>query len=272
MSMKAFGPQLLERIYREKVVLSLSSVLSFVFCWYLITDVLGLIPALFLPSPEKVFFTIYEKIFIPVGQSTLFGHVGVSLLRILVGTTIALCLAIPLGILMGWYEDLDSVMTPIIEVLRPIPPIAWIPLAILWFGIGLGSKVFIIGIGVFFPTLINTYMGVKFVDPILIKAAQTLGAKDKDVLREVILPASVPLIVAGIRIGIGLGMMCLVAAEMVAASSGLGFLIMLGGDNLKPELSITGMILIGIMGLLADTLILAVEKKVVYWKKESQNG
>jgi len=123
---------------------------------------------------------------------------------------------------MGWYEDLDSMASPIIEVLRPIPPIAWIPLAILWFGIGLGSKVFIIAIGVFFPTLINTYIGVKFVDPLLIKAAQTLGAKDKDILWEVVVPASVPLIVAGVRIGVGLGMMCLVAAELVAASTGLG--------------------------------------------------
>jgi NitT/TauT family transport system permease protein len=257
-----------ERIYQEKIVLSISSVLGFLFLWYLITDLFGLMPAIVLPSPEKVFFTIYEKVLVPVGEEKLFGHIGVSLVRILVGVGIALGLAIPLGILMGWYEDLDSLASPIIEVMRPIPPIAWIPLAILWFGIGLGSKVFIIAIGVFFPTLINTYIGVKFVDPLLIKAAQTLGARDKDILWEVVVPASVPLIVAGVRIGVGLGMMCLVAAELVAASSGLGFLIMLGGDDLKPELSITGMILIGILGLIADRVILGIERRVIYWKKE----
>ncbi len=262
------GDRILDRIYQEKVVLSLSSILGFLLVWYAVTDVLRLMPALVLPSPGKVFFAVYEKIFVPVGEEKLLGHIGVSLVRILVGTSIALGLAIPLGILMGWFEDLDAVASPLLEILRPIPPIAWIPLAILWFGIGLGSKVFIIAIGVFFPTLINTYMGVKFTDPLLIKAAQTLGAKDKNILWEVIVPASVPLIIAGVRIGVGLGMMCLVAAELVAASSGLGYLIMLGGDDLKPELSITGMILIGLIGLIADRTILAVERRVTYWKKE----
>jgi NitT/TauT family transport system permease protein len=266
--MSRFGEMFLERIYQEKIVLSLTSILGFLAVWAAATDLLGIMPALVLPSPEKVFFTIYEKITVPVGEQKLFGHIGVSLVRILVGTGIALALAIPLGILMGWYEDLDAVLTPIFEILRPIPPIAWIPLAILWFGIGLGSKVFIIAIGVFFPCLVNTYLGVKFVDPLLIKAAQTLGARDKNILWEVIVPASIPLIVAGVRIGVGLGMMCLVAAELVAASSGLGYLIMLGGDDLKPELSITGMILIGSLGLLADRIILAVERRVIYWKKE----
>ena len=266
--MDRFLESLGERIYQEKIILSLTSVLGFLFLWYLITDLFGFMPAIVLPSPEKVFFTIYEKTLVPVGEEKLFGHIGVSLVRILVGVGIALGLAVPLGILMGWYEDLDSLASPIIEVLRPIPPIAWIPLAILWFGIGLGSKVFIIAIGVFFPTLINTYIGVKFVDPLLIRAAQTLGAKDKNILWEVVVPASVPLIVAGVRIGVGLGMMCLVAAELVAASTGLGYLIMLGGDDLKPELSITGMILIGILGLIADRVILGIERRVIYWKKE----
>lgn len=262
------GERLLDFIYQEEIFLSLSSILSFVLLWHVLTDLLGLFPPFILPSPEKVFFTIFEKITVPVGEQKLFGHLGISLVRILVGVGIALTLAIPLGILMGWYEDLDSVASPLVEILRPIPPIAWIPLAILWFGIGLGSKVFIIAIGAFFPALINTYIGVKFVDPLLIKAAKTLGAKDKDILWEVVLPASVPLIVAGIRISIGVGMMCLVAAELVAASSGLGYLIMLGGDDLKPELSILGMILIGALGLIADRFILAVERKVIYWKKE----
>ncbi len=266
--MRRWGERIFDLLYEEKVVLSLSSLIGFVLLWYVLTDILGLFPALFLPSPEKVFFTLYEKITVPVGQEKLFGHLGISLVRILAGVGIALFLAIPLGILMGWYEDLDSVTAPIIEILRPIPPIAWIPLAILWFGIGLGSKVFIIAIGAFFPALINTYVGVKFVDVLLIKAAKTLGAKDKDILREVVLPASIPLIVAGIRISIGVGMMCLVAAELVAASSGLGYLIMLGGDDLKPELSIMGMILIGFLGLVADRIILAVERNVIYWKRE----
>jgi NitT/TauT family transport system permease protein len=266
--MNGLMEQILRRLYREKMVLSLSSVLGFLLVWYAVSDLFHLMPPIILPSPEKVFFTIYEKISVPVGEEKLFGHMAISLLRILVGTGIALGLAIPLGILMGWFEDLDAVMTPIFEILRPIPPIAWIPLAILWFGIGLASKVFIIATGVFFPTLVNTYLGVKFTDPLLIKAAQTLGAKDKNILWEVIVPASIPLIVAGVRIGVGLGMMCLVAAEMVAASSGLGYLIMLGGDDLKPELSILGMILIGLIGLIADRIILAVERKVIYWKKE----
>jgi NitT/TauT family transport system permease protein len=262
------GEKFFNLIYEEKIFLALSSILGFILLWHVATDLLGLFPPIILPSPEKVFFTIYEKFTVAVGEEKLLGHIGVSLVRILVGVGIALVLAVPLGILMGWYEDLDSVASPLIEVLRPIPPIAWIPLAILWFGIGLGSKVFIIAIGAFFPALINTYIGVKFVDPLLIKAAKTLGARDRDILWEVVLPASVPLIVAGVRIGVGVGLMCLVAAELVAASSGLGYLIMLGGDDLRPELSILGMIWIGILGLIADRVILAVERKAIYWKKE----
>jgi len=266
--MNRWGERILDLLYEEKIVLSLSSILGFILLWHVLTDILGLFPPLFLPSPEKVFFTIYETITVPVGQEKLLGHLGVSLVRISVGVGIALFLAVPMGILMGWYEDLDSVAAPLVEILRPIPPIAWIPLAILWFGIGLGSKVFFIAMGAFFPALINTYIGVKFVDVLLIKAAKTLGAKDRDILWEVVLPASIPLIVAGIRISIGVGMMCLVAAELVAASSGLGYLIMLGGDDLKPELSIMGMILIGLLGLVADRIILAIERKVIYWKKD----
>jgi len=266
--MRHWRERVLDRIYQEEVVLSLSSVLGFLLIWYGVTDIFKLMPAIVLPSPEKVFYTLYEKIFVSVGEEKLLGHIGVSLVRIFVGAFIALGLAIPLGILMGWFKGLDAAAAPIFEILRPIPPIAWIPLAILWLGIGLASKVFIIAIGVFFPTLINTYLGVKFTDPLLIKAAQTLGAKDKNILWEVILPASVPLIVAGVRIGVGLGMMCLVAAELVAASSGLGYLIMLGGDDLKPELSITGMLLIGLIGFTADRIILSIESRVIYWKKE----
>ncbi len=125
--MNRWGERIFAFIYQEKIVLSLSSILGFILFWHVLTDVLGLFPPLFLPSPEKVFFTIYEKITVPVGEEKLFGHVGISLVRILVGVGIALALAVPLGILMGWYEDLDSVASPLIEVLRPIPPIAWIP-------------------------------------------------------------------------------------------------------------------------------------------------
>jgi len=149
-------------------------------------------------------------------------HIGASLVRVLGGFAIAALVAIPLGTGIALWEWIDDVADPVVEFLRPIPPIAWIPLGILWFGIGDAQNMFIIFLGAFFPILLNTVAGVRRVDRTLVWGALTLGGRRAQIIREIVLPGALPLILTGLRIGLGVGWMALVAAELVAARSGLG--------------------------------------------------
>ncbi|MBC7129641.1 ABC transporter permease subunit, partial [Candidatus Bathyarchaeota archaeon] len=146
-------------------------------------------------------------------------------------------------------------INPVVEIFRPISPLAWIPLAILWFGIGESGKVFIIFVATFFPILLNTVDGVKRIEPVLLRAGRVLGCDTQfDLFRRVMLPASLPSILVGLRISFGTGWAAIIAAELVAANSGLGYLISDGMEILRSDLVIVGMIVIGIIGVLVDSL------------------
>jgi ABC-type nitrate/sulfonate/bicarbonate transport system permease component len=157
---------------------------------------------------------------------------------------------------------------PLFEVVRPIPPLAWIPIAILWFGIGIKSAAFIIFLGAFFPILLNTISGVQSIHPILVEAARTLHAKEKDIFLKVLLPGAVPSIFVGMRIGIGIGWMTLVAAEFTGVKEGygLGYMIMSARDIQRPDEILAGMLVIGIMGLLIDMGLRATESRALGWR------
>ena len=150
---------------------------------------------------------------------------------------------------MGWSKAIDEQVDPLVEVLRPVPPLAWIPLSILWFGIGDIQNQFIIFLGMFFPILLNTISGVKNIEPNLFRAARCLGASEGRMLRRVVLRAALPQIITGVRVGLGVGWMALVAAELVGANSGLGFLINDARTLLRTDIVIVGMITIGVVGL-----------------------
>jgi len=191
---------------------------------------------------------------LPIFVLILFWQCLHSLYRVFLGYVFAAMLAIPLGIAMGWSEKLRMLLGPIIELLRPIPPLAWIPLSILWFGIGVKSAAFIIFLGVFFPVLLNTTDGVLGIDPVLIEAARTLNASDRDIFFKVLIPGAVPSIMTGMRIGVGIGWMTLVAAEFtgVRQGYGLGYMIMTARDIQRPDEIIAGMLVIGVIGLCID--------------------
>ena len=176
-----------------------------------------------MPSPVQIIAAVQELAVqgLPQGSRLLF-HCLYSLERVGLGFVLALVAAIPLGILCGWSRLLRDMLTPVIETLRPIPPLAWIPLAILWFGIGLRSAAFIIFLGCFFPILLSTMSGVLSVDPVLISAAKTLGATRRQIFYKVLLPGATPSIFTGLRIGLGIGWMTLVAAEFTGVKSGYG--------------------------------------------------
>jgi ABC-type nitrate/sulfonate/bicarbonate transport system permease component len=191
-----------------------------------------------------------------------------SLYRVALGYAVAALLAIPLGLLMGWSSRLLRMVRPLFELIRPIPPLAWIPIAILWFGIGIKSAAFIIFLGAFFPILLNTISGVLSIHPILIEAARTLHASERDIFLKVLLPGAIPSIFVGMRIGIGIGWMTLVAAEFTGVKEGfgLGYMIMTARDIQRPDEILAGMLVIGVMGLLIDIGLRATESRTIRWQ------
>jgi ABC-type nitrate/sulfonate/bicarbonate transport system permease component len=168
---------------------------------------------------------------------------------------------------MGYWKAVNEQVDPLVEVLRPIPPLAWIPLSILWFGIGDIQNEFIIFLGMFFPILLNTIAGVRNIEPNLIRAARCLGAHELRILRRIVLPAALPQIITGIRIGMGFGWMALVAAELIGANSGLGFLINDARTVLRTDIVIVGMVTIGVVGLAIDQFIRFLGRRLMPWSR-----
>ncbi|TFG12276.1 ABC transporter permease [Candidatus Thorarchaeota archaeon] len=207
-----------------------------------------------------------------VGDSegnTLLRHTGQSLYRVLLGFLVALATGIPLGIAIGRYKLLDSTIGPVVEAMRPIPPIAWIPLSILLFSQSfIYSQVFIIWIGAFFPILINTTAGVKRTNPVHIDVAETFGASERQILGSIVVPSAAPEIFAGLRVGFGIGWMCLVAAEMIGGGLGLGYLVLIMQQVGRTGAVITGMIVIGVIGFGLSYLFLYIERKLLVWRQE----
>jgi ABC-type nitrate/sulfonate/bicarbonate transport system permease component len=216
--------------------------------------------AVLMPAPTTIARTAAGMI----ASGELFFHLAASLKREASAFVLA-ATAIPLGIAMGWWRRVYNQVNPIMEILRPIPPLAWIPLSILWFGIGDAQNEFIIFLGMFFPILINTIVGVKNIDPNLVRAARSLGAPEYKVLSRIVLKGSLPQIITGVRIGLGFGWMALVAAELVGANSGLGFLINDARSMLRTDTIVVGMLTIGLVGLLIDTAIRFFGRKFLPW-------
>ncbi len=216
---------------------------------------------LLFPPPSEV---LAEAIgLIETGE--LFKHIAASMERVALGFGLGFAVAVPLGILIGRFRLISDILDPILEVIRPIPPLAWIPISILWFGIGTSQNVFIIFIAAFFTILVNTIAGVRGTDIHLVWSALNLGCPNRHILWKVILPGVLPFILTGARVGLGASWMCLVAAELVAAPSGLGFMIMDARQLLLTERVLVGMLTIGLLGFLMDKGIRYVEAKKAAW-------
>ena len=195
----------------------------------------------------------------PFAGDTLPEHLARSLERFTYGFLLAVAVGVPLGLLMGWFRWLDDMVTPVFDGLRFIAPIAWVPFAALWFGTGIGGPIMIIFSGAFPPCLINAYRGARFVDRSYIEAAQMLGTGNLRTILQVLLPASLPSIVAGLRISAGLGWQSLIGAELIVASAGVGYLMVQGQSNISTPTVMAGMIAIGIVGLVIDVALRQVE-------------
>ena len=229
---------------------------------------LGMLPGHKVPAPTSIMEAWVDLLFhgLPPGY-LLHRHAAESLLRVFLGFTIAALLGIPLGIIMGWSPKARVSLRPFIEMVRPIPPLAWIPIAILWFGIGIRSAAFIIFLGAFFPILLNTISGVLTIDVRLVEVTKVLGAKERHILVKVLVPGALPSIWTGLRIGLGIAWMTLVAAEFTGVKSGygLGYLIMIARDIQRPDLVMAGMATIGLIGYGLDALLRGAEKRLLRW-------
>ena len=203
-------------------------------------------------------------------SGSLFKHVSASLMRVFLGYLLSVLVAVPFGFILGQYRLLHDALTPLVQILRPISPIAWIPLAILWFGIGNKPAIFIIFITVFFPTLLTSAAAVRNIDPLIIKSAVNLGARNRDILVKVVLPATFPSIVIGLRVTLGIAWMIIVAAEMVGMQSGLGFMILDARNFLRIDRVVSGMVIVGLIGFILDRGMVFVENVIrVKWGYQS---
>jgi len=233
--------------------------------WWTVTA-LGMISPLILPSPPAVLDAAQRLSDGYLGASLL-AHLEASLSVVLSGYLAAALIGVPLGILMAWARPAEILFGPLISLLRPIPPPAWIPLAILWFGIDLTGKTFVVFVSAITPCLINAYVAIKEAPPELIRAARTLGAGRAALLFRVAIPAGLPTIAAGLRIALGSAWATVVAAELVVATAGFGFVIMNGYRNIESDVMAVGMIAVALTGFVMNLLFRAMEKRAIPWSE-----
>jgi len=252
----------------ERIICACISVFVFLCLWQYVAIFTRV--SIFLPSPInvlKVFFTSFVK---PIGEKLIFGHILWSLSRVLTGFFIGSVLGIAAGILMGLYKPVNYFIWPLFELIRPIPAIAWIPLSIVWFGLGEPAKYFLIALSSFCAVTINAYTGTSSVDEALIGAAKMLGASEKQIFTTIILPAAVPQIFAGLQIAIGAAWMTVVAAEMVRSSEGLGWIVIKGQEVNSMVQILVGILCIGIIGFILATVMRAIEAKLFVWNERGK--
>jgi ABC-type nitrate/sulfonate/bicarbonate transport system permease component len=199
---------------------------------------------------------------------TIWGHIWASTQRIFIGFILASAIAIPLGMFMALNPYVDAIVKPVFDLFKPMPPIAWISISILWFGIGEPSKIFIIVIGTFVPCLLNSYNGIRLIEPELYDVIKVLGGKRWNEIIQVSFPASFPAIFAGLQISLSMAWTCVLAAELVASRSGLGFIIVQGMKISDTSLVIGGMVIIAIVAWLSSLLVLGLEKFLCPWRRD----
>ncbi len=249
---------------KNYVWLSACSIAGFLFIWWLVTDGLHLAAPQSLPSPIKVMTTFVQKFYTKAPEGATMGqHILASLQVALSGYLIGVTVGVPLGILMAWYEKVDIFVRPLFDLLRPIPGIAWIPIMIVLFGIGLLSKAMVIFLSAFIACVVNSYSGIRQTKTVHLWVGQTFGATNFQLLTRIALPTALPMMLTGMRVALGGAWTALVAAELVASTKGLGFMIQQSRGIFRPDVIIAGMIAIGLTGAALTGLLSILEKKLM---------
>jgi len=244
---------------------SVSVLIAAVIAWQILCD-FHVFPPIALPSPMAVLNALILLLAHGYGGHSLLDDVWISSLRIAIGFVGAVLIGVPVGLLMARIDIVFRTIDPFLQFVRPVPPLAYIPLLVVWFGIGELPKIILILIGTIPVIIIGTISGVKGTPPLRLAVARTLGASQSQIFRHVILPSSLPEIFTAMRIGIGVAWTCLVAAELIAADQGLGWLVQYAGQALQVAIVIVGIIVIGILGYAMELLIRILERRIVPWR------
>jgi len=250
----------------ERLVWAIIAIACLMIAWYIgaTKSELGIFP-----SPIEVLKRLLRAFSEPIGTMTIQMHILYSLSRVAVGVTLGSISGIVLGLFMGMNDDINAFVSPLFYIVRPIPTVAWIPLSIMWFGLGETTKYFLIFISSFTGCTIQAFSGVKSVDQTLIGAAKMLGASDFRVFHTIILPSCVPDICLGIQAALSSGWATVVAAEMVRSSEGVGWLIVAGQNNLDMEQILVGIVVIGCVGAVITTIASIIESRLCRWNNRS---
>jgi NitT/TauT family transport system permease protein len=245
----------------ENLMLGTVAMLAFLAFWELAVAA-GWVNPLFSSSPSRIVATAVEMF----ADGSIYGHLRVSGIEFCIGFALAIVVGVPLGILMGWYSRLNAILDPFVSALYATPRIALLPLVVIWFGIGLGSKVAIVCLGAVFPILVNTITGVRTIDADFVKVARSFGASDLQMFLTVAVPSSVPMLLTGLRLGLGHALVGIVVAEMYGASEGLGYLIAVSGARFQTDKVMVGIILIASLGVAMTELLRSVERRFERWR------
>lgn len=270
-----------------KISIYMAMPLAFLFFWQIMANHID--NKIVLPAINEVYTLLKSPTQTIIGMGSIIDNLTISLIRVLTGYTVAFCLAIPMGMLMGYSKVIFSLFHYFLGLFRPIPPLAWVPLVLAWFGVASLanfspiqsgqiyfflrniqiSMVFIIFIGAFFPILLSTIYGVQNVRKTLVESAKTLGGGELKIFWKILIPAAAPSIVNGMRIGLGVAWMCLVSAEMLPGStSGVGYLIIHAYTVARTDVVIAGMISIGVVGVMLDSIFKTIENKKFAWQSK----
>jgi NitT/TauT family transport system permease protein len=249
-------------VQRENRVISLISIVGVIVVWEGVGRT-GWVSPFFLPSFSAVMLAGYKMVL----SGEIFGHLGASLWRIASGFCLGALGGVLIGVVLGFSQKSDDAAHPLLAATYPIPKIAILPLLILWLGIGEASKIAVIALGVFFPIAINARAGVRNVDRQLIKAALSLGSNRLRAVFKVVLPASLPMVFAGLKLGVGIALLLVVTAEMIAADRGIGFLILSAADLMQTTRLIFGIMILSGLGLAFAWGLEKLEKRLIPWKE-----
>jgi taurine transport system permease protein len=236
-----------------------------VLTWYVATSLLGLVSAGRFPAPGDVEAAAAQAFGPGYPDATLFVHVLHSLKLVALGFVVSVGLGVPVGLLMGWSRTAEALINPVFLLLRPIPPLAWIPLAILWLGLGDGAKVMVICLAAFPPAVISTHAGVRAISPAIVEAAQMLGTPRLRFVTEILMPAAAPLIFTGLRLSLQASWTTLVAAELVGSLAGLGYVLNVAQQDLYPGMILVGMAAVGVLGAGSTALLGLAERHTIAW-------
>src|SRR5262245_25131628 len=249
----------------RRTVIGTATIASLLGLWAILTMVTGTIDTLRFPAPTQFWQSARQIMTTGYADGTLLSHALHSLKLVVMGFAVAAAVGVPLGLLMGWSRRAEALINPVFLLIRPIPPLAWIPLAILWLGLGDAAKIMVIFFAAFVPSVINTFTGVRSIEPHLIEAARMLGMSRWRLAREVLVPASAPMIFTGLRLSLQASWTTLVAAELVGALAGLGRVLNVAQQDIYPAMVMVGMAVVGVLGWATTRLLAMAESRAMPW-------